>query len=173
MDHKHLTLVDPSDDHTHDEEFTPLPLYPWDERPPTLTIDHDEAATAIHLAHGSLPAAAKLLKVPQVRLSRLVRSSPRLKAIVDESFGLALERAAAVPIDTLFDPNADARRLEWASTRLLQSRLAMGHPLSPAPPTSLTSNASLTVSPNRTITFRWRTDADDAQAMVEPSSESD
>jgi hypothetical protein len=154
-EHPHLTLVD------HDAEFVPLPYYPWDERPHTVPLDPDECATAIHVAHGSLPKAAALLRIPLIRLSRAIRAHPRLQRVLDESFQLALHRAAAVPIDTLFDEAADARRLEWASTKVLQSRLAQGHPLSPAPP-STAQSASLTLNqPNRSITFRWRTDADE------------
>jgi hypothetical protein len=139
-----------------------LPFYPWLERPPTLAIDYDEAATAIHLAHGELLQAARLLKVPFHRLSRLVRSSPRLQRILEEGLSEALVRAVAVPIDTIFDDNAGQRAKEWASTKILQSRLAMGHPLSPAPPAT-TQSASLQVNPvQRSITFRWRTDTDDA-----------
>jgi hypothetical protein len=158
-DKPYLTLVD-SDTHSeHDQEFAPLPFYPWDERPFSLLIDQEEAATAIHLGH-NLPRAAALLKVPEFRLRRLVSASPRLQRILEESFGLALDRAVAVPIDTLFNPDADQRAKEWASTKLLQSRLAIGHPLSPAPASSAQSNATLDVTPTRII-FRWRTDADD------------
>jgi hypothetical protein len=136
-------------------------MYPWIERPRTLPIDFDEAATAIHLAHGELIKAAQLLKVGLHRLTRLVKQSPRLQRIHQESFEHALIKAAAVPIDTLFNPEADQRAKEWASTKVLQSRLAMGHPLSPAPPSSIASS-SLTVNPaQRSITFRWKTDADD------------
>lgn len=157
----HLTLVDPSDVQSNDDEFVALPFYPWDERPPTLPIDFDEAATAIHLAHGELQKAAALLKSPLHRLTRLLRASPRLQRIHQESFEHALIKAVAVPIDTLFDPSSDQRAKEWASTKVLQSRLAMGHPLSPAPPSTIQSS-SLTVNPQqRSITFRWRTDADD------------
>jgi hypothetical protein len=166
----YLTLVDPSTSPEHDEEFAPLPFYPWDERPPSLPIDQDEAATAIHLSH-TLPGAAALLKVPEFRLNRLVRHSPRLQRILAESFELALNRAVAVPIDTLFDPNADQRAKEWASTKVLQSRLAIGHPLSPAPAATTQSSASLTVNaPQKTITFRWKTDADDLTSD-DPSSD--
>jgi hypothetical protein len=159
-DHPHLTLVDPGAQ-SNDGEFAPLPYYPWGERPPTLAIDFDEAATAIHLAHGELNKAASLLKAPLHRLTRLVRQSPRLQRILEESFQHALIRAVAVPIDTLFDPTSDQRAKEWASTKVLQSRLAIGHPLSPAPPASVQSSASLTVNPSqRTITFRWKGDDD-------------
>lgn len=163
MDKPYLTLVDPATtDPAHDEEFAPLPYYAWDERPATLPLSTEEAATAIHLAHGDIPAAARLLKVPHFRLARLIRASPRLTRIRDESFSLALDHAASVPIRTLFNPDADQRALEWASTKLLQSRIAQGHPLSPAPPSTTVSNASLTAnSVAKTITFRWRTDADD------------
>lgn len=152
----HLTLVDPTaTDPAHDEEFAPLPYYAWDERPPTLPLSTEEAATAIHLAHGDIPLAASLLKTPHYRLARLIRASPRLTRIRDESFSLALDHAASIPIRTLFNPDADQRALEWASTKLLQSRIAQGHPLSPAPPATVSS--SLTVdAPKRTITFKWR-----------------
>ena len=137
----YLTIVDNSTSSAdHDQEFVPLPFYPWDERPPTVPLDQDECATAIHLAHGDIPAAAFLLKIPPVRLHRLLRGSPRLQRVLEESFALTLYRAVAVPIRTLHDPNADNRRLEWASTQVLKSRLAAGHPFSPAPASSLLSN---------------------------------
>lgn len=160
-DKPHLTLVDPSYSVEHDAEFTPLPYFPWDERPCTLPLDADECATAVHLEHGDVDRAARLLKVSTIRLQRMIRSSPRLQRILDESLNVALARAVSIPIRTLFDPEADHRRLEWASTKLLQSRLAQGHPLSPAPAAATQANAALTVNPaQRTITFRWRTDDD-------------
>jgi hypothetical protein len=158
-DKPYLTLVDPGSHPELEAEFVPLPFYPWTERPSTLPLDQDECATAIHLGH-NLPKAAFLLKVPEFRLRRLVNQSPRLQRVLEESFGLALDRAVAVPIDTLFDPASDQRAKEWASTKLLQSRLAIGHPLSPAPSSSTQGNASVQVTPSK-ITFRWRTDADD------------
>jgi hypothetical protein len=103
--------------------------------------------------------AASLLKIPIVRLQRLIKQSPRLARVQEESYGVALAQAASIPIRTLFDPRADQRALEWASTKVLQSKLAQGHPLSPAPP-STTQSASLTISPQRTLTFRWRTESD-------------
>ena len=162
-DKPHLTLVNedftPSTD--HDQEFVPLPFYPWDERPPTLPLDTDEAATAIHLAQAHLPAAAALLKVPLIRLQRLLNASPRLQRIFSESAGLVVARAFSKYIEALDAP--DARRQEWGATKIMQSRAAIGHLFSPAPaqPTAQ-SNASLTANTTqRTLTFRWRTDADD------------
>lgn len=174
MDKTHLTLVNPNDRQGDEAEFTPLPYYPWSERPITVPLDQDECATALHLAHGSLPAAANLLKVPLVRLARMLRSSPRLQRVLDEAYQLTLAKAVSIPIETLFDPNADARRLEWASTKVLASRLAMGAPLSPAPASSAQSSASLTMDQNRrTITFRWRTDADDTPDRNDDAAPSD
>ena len=166
MDEKkpYLTLVDSdrTTDSQHDEEFASLPFYGWDERPETLPLSQEEAATAIHLANGIVPRAAQLLKVPVFRLARLIKGSPRLQRILNESYELGLYYAVAVPLETLFDPTSDQRAREWASTKLLQSRLAQGHPLSPAPPATMQSSAQLTVNqPRKTITFRWRTDADD------------
>jgi hypothetical protein len=45
-------------------EFEPLPYYSWIERPASVPLTHDEAATAIFLARGDLSQAASLLKVP-------------------------------------------------------------------------------------------------------------
>jgi hypothetical protein len=151
----YLTLVDPQTDPQY-EEFLPLPYYPWDERPSHLPLDADEVATAIHLAHGDLHDAAQLLKTPLHRVERLARNSPRLQKVLQESLNLTLIRAASIPIRTLFDPTADARRLEWASTKLLQSKLAQSHPLSPAPAANIQSNSLTVNAPQRTIVFKWQ-----------------
>jgi hypothetical protein len=34
-------------------EFEPLPFYPWLERPASLPLTHDEAATAIYIARAT------------------------------------------------------------------------------------------------------------------------
>jgi hypothetical protein len=159
----HLHLVDPSSGRDHDDEFLPLPYYPWDERSPTLALTHDECATAIYLDHGDLEAAAARLKVPLIRLTRMLRQSPRLKVILQESLEQVLARAVHTPIQTLFDPEANQRAKEWASSLVLKSRLAQDHPLAPAPPGA--QAASLTVNPiSRSVTFRWRDDRDDDPA---------
>ena len=158
----HLKIVDQDYVSDHEQEFAPLPFYPWDSRPPHLPLDHDEVASAIHLANGDLVRAAFLLKVPIVRINRSLRASPRLQRILDEALQVTLAKAASIPIQTLFDPEADTRRLEWASAHVLRSRLAQSHPLSPAPSQPTAHQASLSINPQtRTISFRWRTDADD------------
>jgi hypothetical protein len=167
-DHPHLTLVD-SSFLTDDDEFLPLPFYPWDERPPTLPIDADEAATSLKLAQGVLKQAAALLKVSEVRFRRVLKQSPRLQRIMDEQYGLAVDRAAGKYIEALDAP--DARRQEWGASKILSSRAAIGHPFSPAPSTP-SSTASLTLTDPvaaRSITFRWRTDQDpDPNTLDDP-----
>ena len=64
--------------HPSPDEFFPLPFYGWLERPPSLPLDVEEAATALFLSHGDLNRAAARLKVAPARLSRIVRASPRL-----------------------------------------------------------------------------------------------
>jgi hypothetical protein len=148
-------LVDP---HAFSDagEYLPLPFYPWDERPPTLPIDADEAATALYLAKGVLQQAAALLKVADMRLRRLVQQSPRLQRIQTEQYGLAVDRSAGKYIEALDAP--DARRQEWGAKNILASRAAIGHPFSPAP-AQPTQSTTLTLT-DRTITYRWRTDQD-------------
>jgi hypothetical protein len=116
-----------------------------------LPIDDDEAATAIHLAHGELSRAAVLLKVGLHRLTRLVKRSPKLQRILAESLEHTLIRAVKVPIDTLWNDEADQRAREWAARQVLTSKLAANHPLSPAAPSS-----SVTVNnETRSFTVIW------------------
>jgi len=175
MDKPQLTLVDHAYSTEHDIEFEPLPYYPWEERPEGCPLATEECATAIHLAHGSLPAACKLLKVTQTRLKRLVRQVPRLQRILSEALEDAADYAAGRAIDILYDPGANDRRQEWAITKVLQSRCAQGHPLSPAPNLSNQGNASLTMSDGggRQVTFRWRTSEDDLTSPPSNVAEGD
>ena len=153
----YLTLVDPGRDVAHDDEFAPLPFYPWDQRPSSLPLDADEAATAIHLAC-NLPGAAELLKVPLRTLVRMVKHSPRLTRVLAEANDVLVAQAAGEYAQAL--AAQDDRRREWGATKIMQSRAAAGHALSPAPPNSTMSLTSTTQQGNRTLTFRWRTDAD-------------
>lgn len=144
----HLTLVGSDFTIEHDLEFEPLPYYPFEERPSSYPLTQDECATAIHLADGDVFEAAALLKVPIIRVNRLIRNSPRLQRVLDESLGVSLVRAAHVPLRTL-RTSTDQRALEWAATKVLQSRLGQGHPLSPAPPVNVQS--SVTVDQRRIV----------------------
>lgn len=168
MDEKrpYLTLVDPNRLTDQDAEFLPLPYYPWDERPFTFPLDQDECATALHLTGGDLPNAAKLLRVPLHKLNRQVVHHPRLQRVIIEAHTLATHRAAAEYLRAL-DSDNDRRR-EWGAVKILASRAAQQHPFSPAPAQPSTAHLSVNAPNARTLTFRWRTDADDqaAQAKV-------
>lgn len=155
MSDEQLKLVGPSVSE-YEQEFAPLPFYPWSTRPDAYPLEHDEAATALYLAHGDEHLAAQIVRVPYVRFARLLRSSPRLQRVHDETKGETLARAASIQVQTLFDPGADARRLEWASTKVMQSNLARGHWLAPAPASSATTSIAVN-APQREIVFRWKT----------------
>ena len=174
----HLTLVTPT--HTqseHDQEFTPLPFYPFTERPVTLPLDPDECATAIHLAQGDLPKASDLLKVPQFKLEREVRRHPNLARILNEELQIAVSRSRSELLTALASPND--RRREWAASKILASRIAQNDPFAPAPAQPSATQASLSLTntaAGRTLVFRWRTDADETQPVTidhEPSSGDD
>jgi hypothetical protein len=153
------TLINPDRDNTDtDSEFTPLPYYSFDERPFTSPLDPDECATAIHLAEGNLDTAAALLKVSFTRLNRVLRHSPRLQRIQADERDRNVARAEGEYIKALSAP--DDRRREWGASKILASRAAMGHPFSPAPAASAVSSSMSVSSEARTITFRWRTEAD-------------
>jgi hypothetical protein len=66
------------------EEFLPLPLYVWLERPATLELDVDEVATALYLSDGNLAAAADLLKVVVGRLRKPIRKSRWLQSLIEQ-----------------------------------------------------------------------------------------
>ena len=131
-DHPHLTLVDPGKLREHDEEFAPLPFFPWDSRPPTLPLDPDECATAIHLAQGDLPRACALLKVPQFKLEREVRRHPNLQRILNEELQIAVSKSRSELLTALDSPND--RRREWAASKILASRIAQNDPFAQPPP---------------------------------------
>jgi hypothetical protein len=65
-------------------EFEPLPYYAWAERPASVPLTDDEAATALYLAKGDLSQAAALLKVDVLQLRRLVRKNYPLQRIQRE-----------------------------------------------------------------------------------------
>ena len=167
--HPHLSLVGPNHQpNEHDQEFIPLPFYPWDERPPALALDPDEVATAIHIAKGDLPAASALLKTPQFKLERILRHHPRLQRILNEELQIAVSKSRSELLTALESPSD--RRREWAATKILASRIAQADPFAPAPAQPSAQSASLSLSSTaagRTLTFRWRTDADDASPVID------
>ena len=149
----HLTLVTSTTASEHDQEFIPLPFYPFTERPATLPLDPDECATAIHIAKGDISAAAALLKVPEFRLNRLVRRTPRLQHVLSEANELTTHRAASEYIRALDDPSD--RRREWAASKIMASRAAADHPFAPAPTGSTTASNVTINQDNKEITIHW------------------
>jgi hypothetical protein len=162
-DHPHLTLVDPNRSRELDEEFAPLPYYPWDERPRSLPLDPDECATAIHLSGGDLLAAAQLLKAPLHKLHRQLALHPRLARVFHEAHTLAAHRAAAEYTRALDSPHD--RRREWGAKNILATRAAANHPFAPNPANASASLTLAQAGPSRTLTFRWRTDADEVKTI--------
>ena len=157
-DKPHLTLVNPASSADYEAEFAPLPAYNWDERPITIPLESDAAATALYLSQGRMPAAARLLKVPEIRLKRLVKGSPRLQRIRDELADLVVDRAWSEYIDALEAP--DDRRREWGATKIMQSKTAQASPWAPAPAANIQSNSLTVESPARRVVYRWRTGND-------------
>jgi hypothetical protein len=149
----HLTLVTSTTASEHDQEFIPLPFYPWTQRPDTLPLDPDECATAIHIAKGDVPAAAALLKVPEFRLNRLIRRTPGLQHVLSEANELTTHRAASEYIRALDDPSD--RRREWAASKIMASCAAQSHPFAPAPAGSTTASNVTINQDNKEITIHW------------------
>lgn len=165
-DHPHLTLVDPNSTADLDAEFIPLPHYPWDERPPNLALDPDECATALHICKGDIHNAAALLRIPAHKLNREILRHPRLTRVIQEALSLVVSRASSEYIRALDDPGD--RRREWGAQNIMRSRAAASHPLAPNPPGSSASLTLTSQTGDRRLTFRWRTDADDALPDTPP-----
>jgi hypothetical protein len=113
-----------------DEEFLPLPHFPYDERPATTPLEIEECATALYLAQGDTDAAAGRLKVHPLRLQRTIDRSPRLQRLHGELIALLNNRVLR-EYKAAFE-DEDSRRREWASSKLAQTAQFQSHPLAPA-----------------------------------------
>ena len=116
-----------------DEEFLPLPHFPYEERPSTTPLDIEEAATALYLNGGDTDAAAARLKCHPLRLQRLIDRSPRLQRLHRElaslmnnrvlrSIGLPLRTRTAVAVSG--PPPSFPRRRSFNHILLLLGRTA-------------------------------------------------
>lgn len=103
------------------EDLTPLPTMPYHERPLSVPLNVDECRTAIWRANGNITVAAKLLKVPSLRMRRFVNNSPFLKAEVDEAAEQLVDKAEQVIAEAL-DDKEDTGRRDAAARLVLQSR---------------------------------------------------
>lgn len=113
-----------------EDEFLPLPYYPYDKRPSTTSIDVEEAATALYLAEGEISVAAATLKVEPLRLMRVIRRSPRLQRLHAELISLLNDKVHH-EYKRAFD-DEDSRRREWAASKVSQTRQFQDHPLAPS-----------------------------------------
>lgn len=111
-------------------EFAPLPYYPWDVRPPHLLLEVDEAATALYLSRGIISDAAQKLRVDALKLTRFIARHPRLTRLHGELVSLLNDDVHREVLAAMSD--ADSRRREWGSAKVMNSRQFQGHPLAPA-----------------------------------------
>jgi hypothetical protein len=146
-----------------DEEFIPLPYYPWDHRPSTTPIGAEEAATALYLAEGEVVLAAATLKVEPLRLIRVIRRSPRLTRLHQELVSLLNDKVHHEYKRAFADE--DDRRREWAASKISQTRQFQDHPL--APNQSTPTNATLTLGGPTKIIISW----DDGPQTIEHDSD--
>jgi hypothetical protein len=113
-----------------DEEFLPLPYYPYDVRPPGIPVDIEEAATALYLHGGLVGEAASRLKIPELKLQRIIDRSPRLTRLHKELVALLNDKVLK-QVKLAFD-EPEARRREWASAQVIRSEAFRSHPLAPS-----------------------------------------
>ncbi len=128
-DKPHLKLVDRSTFTDVDQEFIPLPHYPWPVRPLHLPIDIEEAATALYLAEGLIGRAAERLKVEPLKLARVISRSARLTRLHAELASLLNDKVHEEYVKAF--ASDDDRRREWASSKVSQSKQFQVHPLAP------------------------------------------
>jgi hypothetical protein len=147
----------PSDD----EEFLPLPHYPYDSRPITVPIEIEEAATALYLTRGVIEDAAERLKVTPYKLAGVIDRSPRLIRLHRRLVALLNDKVHKEVVRA-FDAEEDRRR-EWASARVIASDQFHSHPLAPRQPDA----PSLTITPTRVI-ISWDDAPQPAQQLAPP-----
>ena len=114
-----------------DQEFMPLPYYPWETRPVGIPVDIEEAATALYLHGGVVEDAASRLKIPELKLQRIIDRSPRLTRLHKELVALLNDKVLK-QVRLAFD-EPEARRREWASAQVIRSEAFRSHPLAPIP----------------------------------------
>ena len=125
----YLNLVEPNASSEIDQEFVPLPYFPWDKRPSHLPVDIEEAATALYLSEGLIGRAAERLKVEPLKLARIISRSARLTRLHAELASLLNDKVHE-EYKRAFDSDDDRRR-EWASSKVAQTKQFQAHPLAP------------------------------------------
>ena len=164
-----LKLVDHPALPPDESEFLPLPYYPWPSRPSHLPLDVEEVATALYLAEGVIRRAADRLKVEPLKVVRSIARSARLQRLHSELVSLLNDKVHEEYVRAFADE--DSRRREWAASKVASTKQFQSHPL--APNSNVAPTLSLSASGAREITFRWRTDADDAISTTYEEKETD
>ena len=145
-----------------EDEFLPLPYYPYDRRPSVIPIDPEEAATALYLAEGEIAIAAQTLKVEPLRLMRVIRRSPRLTRLHAELVSLLNDKVHHEYKRAFGDD--DDRRREWAASKVSQTKQFQDHPLAP---NSQASSLSISPSGPTRIVISWDNDPSDSPPVIE------
>lgn len=101
-------------------DLIPLPTMPYDERPAELPLDREECRTALWRAKGNVSEAAKLLKVPSLRLRNFIKNNAFLSAEAEEARQILADIAENNVLDALTDP-VDAGRRDSMSRFVLSS----------------------------------------------------
>jgi hypothetical protein len=130
-----------------EEEFLPLPYYPWDRRPGHSPIEVEEAATALYLAEGVISQAAERLRVEPLRLTRAISRSPKLRKLHEELVSLLNDKVHAEYLKAFLSD--DDRRREWAASKTAQTKQFQAHPL--APNTNVPAQLALSGGPAKII----------------------
>jgi hypothetical protein len=144
-----------------DEEFLPLPHFPYDERPATTPLEIEECATALYLAQGDTDEAALRLKVHPLRLQRAISRSPRLQRLQAELVAL-LNNRVLKEYKRAFQEE-DARRREWAASKLAQTAQFQSHPLAP----NSQSSPQLTLAGPTRIVISWDDGSSDDRPTID------
>ena len=87
---------------------------------------------------------------------------------LNEELQIAVSKSRSELLTALDSPSD--RRREWAASKILASRIAQNDPFArrPAQPSAAQASLSLTnTAAGRTLTFRWKTDADDLTPVIE------
>ena len=151
-----------------DEEFRPLPYFPWEVRPTHIALDIEECATSLYLSKGVLRDAAARLRVDVLRLQRVINRSVRLQRLREELVAAHLNDRVYEEYLKAFE-DEDSRRREWASAKVAGTEQFRRHPLAPSNQHSPTLSIS---QENNNITFVWRTEplpVDSGAAVIENS----
>lgn len=133
-----------------DEEFLPLPFFPYEERPAHVPVDVEEAATALYLDKGVVGDAAQRLRIPELKLQRIIDRSPRLTRLHKELVALLNDKVLKQVITAFDDP--ENRRKEWAAAQVIRSDSFKSHPLAPSRDSS---QPTLNIAGPQRIIISW------------------